>query len=238
MQVLDAGAGVAVPDLTEALVRRTAVTLAAAEAAGIARWCLETAVDYAKVREQFGQKIGGFQAIKHLCAEMLETAEAVTAAAWDVASVATAATTTSGRSPPTSPRSSPSTARVEVAKDCIQVLGGIGFTYEHDAHLYLRRALACAACSATATRPPSGSRPPPSTAYADACTSTSRAATRPIRAEVRATVDGLAALPAEERRAGVRRDRLPDAALAGAVRPRRGRRRPRSSSTRSWPAPG
>ena len=69
------------------LVRRTFVTLAAAEAAGVARWCLETAVDYAKVREQFGQKIGAFQAIKHLCAEMLETSEAVTAAAWDVASV-------------------------------------------------------------------------------------------------------------------------------------------------------
>src|SRR4051794_17638913 len=72
----------------EELVRRTTVTLAAAEAAGVARWCLETAVDYAKVREQFGQKIGAFQAIKHLCAEMLETAEAVTAAAWDVAAAA------------------------------------------------------------------------------------------------------------------------------------------------------
>ena len=55
------------------LVRRTTVTLAAAEAAGVARWCLETAVEYAKVREQFGQKIGAFQAVKHLCAEMLET---------------------------------------------------------------------------------------------------------------------------------------------------------------------
>ncbi len=55
---------------------------------GIARWCLETAVEYAKVREQFGQPIGSFQAIKHLCAEMLETAEAVTAAAWDAARVA------------------------------------------------------------------------------------------------------------------------------------------------------
>ena len=70
------------------LVRRAVVTFAAAEAAGIARWALRTAVDYANVREQFGQKIGAFQAIKHLCAEMLETAEAVTAAAWDVAAVA------------------------------------------------------------------------------------------------------------------------------------------------------
>ena len=87
------------------LVRRTTVTLAAAEAAGVARWCLETAVEYAKVREQFGQKIGAFQAIKHLCAEMLETAEAVTAAAWDVAGGGRRRTTTSsGRSPPTSPR--------------------------------------------------------------------------------------------------------------------------------------
>ena len=88
------------------LVRRTSVTLAAAEAAGVARWCLETAVDYAKVREQFGQKIGAFQAIKHLCAEMLETCEAVTAAAWDVAGVLpmSAATRSSGPTPPTWPR--------------------------------------------------------------------------------------------------------------------------------------
>ena len=123
------------------LVRRTTVTLAAAEASGIARWCLETAVDHAKVREQFGQKIGAFQAVKHLCAEMLETCEAVTAAAWDVATAhgqgeeqwayaADVAEVTCFD------------GAVAVAKACIQVLGGIGFTYEHDAHLYLRRALA------------------------------------------------------------------------------------------------
>jgi hypothetical protein len=136
----DAEGVVPVPGLTTELVRRAAVTFAAAEAAGIARWCLRTAVDYAKVREQFGKPIGSFQAVKHLCAEMLETAEAVTAVAWDVASVAftddeqwayaadvAAAVAFDGA--------------VEVAKSCIQVLGGIGFTYEHDAHLYLRRAL-------------------------------------------------------------------------------------------------
>ena len=87
------GAVAAGPAEPADLVRRTTVTLAAAEAAGVARWCLETAVDYAKVREQFGQKIGSFQAIKHLCVEMLETCEAVTAAAWDVASVASAGRT-------------------------------------------------------------------------------------------------------------------------------------------------
>ncbi|HCB05586.1 MAG TPA: acyl-CoA dehydrogenase [Nocardioides bacterium] len=130
------------------LVRRTTVTLAAAEASGVARWCLETAVDYAKVREQFGQKIGAFQAVKHLCAEMLETAEAVTAAAWDVASAASSASTG-----PDADAAQWAYAAdvaeaicfdgaVSVAKSCIQVLGGIGFTYEHDAHLYLRRALA------------------------------------------------------------------------------------------------
>ena len=65
--------GASVPGLTAELVRRTFVTFAAAEAAGVARWCLDTAVAYAKVREQFGAKIGSFQAIKHLCAQMLET---------------------------------------------------------------------------------------------------------------------------------------------------------------------
>ena len=112
-----------------------AATLAAAEAAGVARRCLTIAVDYAKVREQFGQPIGGFQAIKHLCAEMLCRAEAAEALAWDAASgrhplsVASAAVVALD-------------AAVANAKDCVQVLGGIGFTWEHDAHLYLRRAVA------------------------------------------------------------------------------------------------
>ena len=136
---------VAVPGLTAELLRRTLVTYAAAEASGIARWCLATAVDYAKVREQFGKPIGSFQAIKHLCVEMLETAEAVTAAAWDAASVAL-----SGRGDAADEQWAFAAdvaevtcfdGAVEVAKSCVQVLGGIGFTYEHDAHLYLRRAL-------------------------------------------------------------------------------------------------
>ncbi|PKV90582.1 alkylation response protein AidB-like acyl-CoA dehydrogenase [Amycolatopsis echigonensis] len=117
-------------------VRDLAATLAVAEAAGVARWCLTTAVEYAKVREQFGQVIGAFQAVKHLCAEMLCRTEAAEALAWDAASavgdplaVASAAAVALD-------------AAVENAKDCIQVLGGIGFTWEHEAHLYLRRALA------------------------------------------------------------------------------------------------
>ncbi len=127
------------------LVRRTTVTLAAAEAAGVARWCLETAVAYAKVREQFGQKIGAFQAVKHLCAEMLETSEAVTAAAWDVAAAASGGGGDRDEQWAYAADVAEVTCfdgAVDVAKACIQVLGGIGFTYEHDAHLYLRRALA------------------------------------------------------------------------------------------------
>ncbi len=130
----------AVPGLTHDLVRRTAVTLAAAEASGLARWCLATAVEHAKVREQFGRPIGSFQAVKHLCAEMLETAEAVTAAAWDVAAVALADEDQWAFAADVAEVTCLDGA-VEVAKACIQVLGGTGFTFEHDAHLYLRRAL-------------------------------------------------------------------------------------------------
>ncbi|WP_193609052.1 acyl-CoA dehydrogenase [Nocardioides lijunqiniae] len=132
---------VPVPGLTADVVRRTAVTLAAAEASGIARWCVQTATDYAKVREQFGQPIGAFQAVKHLCAEMLETAEAVTAAAWDVASVAFGEDDDQWAFAADVAEALALDGAVAVAKSCIQVLGGIGFTYEHDAHLYLRRAL-------------------------------------------------------------------------------------------------
>jgi alkylation response protein AidB-like acyl-CoA dehydrogenase len=115
-------------------------TVLSAEAAGITRWTLDTAVSYAKVREQFGKPIGSFQAIKHLCAEMLCRTEQVAVAAADAAraandgdhrqlSIAAAIAAGVGID-----------AAKANAKDCIQVLGGIGITWEHDAHLYLRRA--------------------------------------------------------------------------------------------------
>lgn len=125
-------------EVTTAEVRRLALALAAAEASGVAAWCLATAVEYAKVREQFGQPIGRFQAIKHLCAEMLETAEATAAVAWDAAS-------TDGEQGGFAADVAGAFAldgAVTVAQTCIQVLGGIGFTFEHSAHLYLRRAIA------------------------------------------------------------------------------------------------
>lgn len=117
------------------------VALAAAELAGIAGWCLDTAVDYAKVREQFGRKIGSFQAVKHICAWMLCRTELIRAVAADAA----AAVDSGGAELPIAAAIAAAIAldaAVDTAKDCIQVLGGIGFTWEHDAHFYLRRAVA------------------------------------------------------------------------------------------------
>lgn len=115
--------------------------LVSAELAGVAGWCLETAVEYAKVREQFGRKIGSFQALKHLCAWMLCRAELIRSVAADAA----AAVDEGGAELPIAAAIAAAIsldAAVETAKDCIQVLGGIGFTWEHDAHFYLRRATA------------------------------------------------------------------------------------------------
>ncbi|GAB2749491.1 acyl-CoA dehydrogenase [Amycolatopsis magusensis] len=122
-------------------IRALAATLACAEAAGITQWCLRTAVDYAKVREQFGRPIGSFQAIKHLCAEMLCRAEATAALAWDAARAADESDADQQEFTAATAAGFALDAAVENAKDCIQVLGGIGFTWEHDAHLYLRRAV-------------------------------------------------------------------------------------------------
>jgi 3-oxochol-4-en-24-oyl-CoA dehydrogenase len=127
-------------DATVDRVENLAATVLSAEAAGIARWALDIAVAYAKVREQFGKPIGSFQAIKHLCAEMLCRAEQVAVATADAAraagdadhrqlSIAAAIAAGIGID-----------AVKANVKDCIQVLGGIGITWEHDAHLYLRRA--------------------------------------------------------------------------------------------------
>ncbi|MFC6010042.1 acyl-CoA dehydrogenase [Nocardia lasii] len=115
------------------------VTLAVAELAGLAGWCLRTAVEYARVREQFGKPIGSFQAIKHLCAWMLCRTELIRAVAADAA----AALDEGGAELPIAAAVAAAVAldaAVDTAKDAIQVLGGIGFTWEHDAHFYLRRA--------------------------------------------------------------------------------------------------
>jgi 3-oxochol-4-en-24-oyl-CoA dehydrogenase len=134
-----------------ARVRELAAALFAAEAAGVAAWCVATAADYARTRRQFGRVIAEFQAIKHMCATMACRAERAAALAWD------AARNHDGAQDTERPRPSPAQAlddAVENAKDCIQVLGGIGFTWEHDAHLYLRRALALRQLLAAASGAP------------------------------------------------------------------------------------
>jgi 3-oxochol-4-en-24-oyl-CoA dehydrogenase len=117
-----------------------AATLAAAEAAGVARWLLQTATDYAKVREQFGKPIGSFQAVKHMCAEMLLRSEQAAVAAADAAVAAHGDEDAQLAIAAALAASVGIDAATANAKDCVQVLGGIGITWEHDAHLYLRRA--------------------------------------------------------------------------------------------------
>jgi alkylation response protein AidB-like acyl-CoA dehydrogenase len=121
-------------------VRDQASILAAAEAAAIAAWCSQTAADYARTRQQFGRPIGSFQAIKHLCAGLAGRSEQATALAWGVARAADQAPAELQLAAGAAGLAVD--AAVDNAKDAIQVLGGIGFTWEHDAHLYLRRALA------------------------------------------------------------------------------------------------
>ena len=130
-----------VSGLQTARVRDLAATLGAVEAAAVAGWCCTTAAQYARTRHQFGRPIGSFQAVKHLCAGMLCRAERAAALAWDAARAADEAR---GEHPLAAAAAAAVAldAAVDNAKDCIQVLGGIGFTWEHDAHLYLRRALA------------------------------------------------------------------------------------------------
>ncbi|BBZ50749.1 acyl-CoA dehydrogenase [Mycobacterium heidelbergense] len=120
-------------------VEELTATVLAAEAAGLARWSLDTAVAYAKVREQFGKPIGSFQAIKHLCAEMLCRAEQAEVAAADAARAADCDPDQFSIAAALAASVGIAAAKANV-RDCIQVLGGIGCTWEHDAHLYLRRA--------------------------------------------------------------------------------------------------
>ncbi|MFD6673411.1 acyl-CoA dehydrogenase [Rhodococcus zopfii] len=118
-----------------------AATLFAAEAAGLCDWATTTAADYARVRQQFGRVIGQFQGVKHQAARMLSRTEQARVTAWDAAraqgegvpagEAALAAAVAAAVAPE---------AAFRVTTDCIQVLGGIGYTWEHDAHLYLRRA--------------------------------------------------------------------------------------------------
>ena len=118
--------------------------LFAAEAVGGATDCVDSAVGYAKVREQFGRTIATFQAVKHHCANMLVAAESAVAVVWD-ASRAEAEDENEFRLIAAAAAALAFPAYVHNAELNIQVHGGIGFTWEHDAHLHLRRARALSA---------------------------------------------------------------------------------------------
>ena len=149
---VEVGEDAALRNLTMTTAYALMSTLLSAEAIGVARWATHTASQYAKIREQFGRPIGQFQAIKHKCAEMLADTERATAAVWDAARAIDEASQNNWDI---------ATAKVEFAaavaatlapaaaqrctQDCIQVHGGIGFTWEHDTNIYYRRALMLAA---------------------------------------------------------------------------------------------
>lgn len=124
--------------------------LAAAESVGISWACLDMAVEYAKVREQFGRTIGTFQAVKHHAANMLVDAEQTTAATW---AAARAGDLDAAWLPAATAAAHAIRAQVFNAQNNIQLHGGIGFTWEHDAHLYLRRARSLSALLADGNDP-------------------------------------------------------------------------------------
>jgi alkylation response protein AidB-like acyl-CoA dehydrogenase len=136
---VDGGAGEPLSGADEALA--TIITTLAAESVGVAQRTLEMAVEYAKDRKQFDRPIGSYQAVSHRCAQMLlevEGARSLTYwAAWAI-----------DHEPSTAPRAASMAkayagdAGYRVAASALQVHGGIGFTWEHDLHFFLKRAKA------------------------------------------------------------------------------------------------
>ncbi|OPX08091.1 acyl-CoA dehydrogenase [Mycobacterium sp. AT1] len=187
-------------NLSRTRARALMSTLLSAECIGVARWATDTASEYAKIREQFGRPIGQFQAIKHKCANMIAETERATAAVWDAARAVDeegensafefAAAVAATLAP---------VAAQHTTQDCIQVHGGIGFTWEHDTNVYYRRAIVLAACFGRAADYPQQ--------VVDVATSTGMRPinidldpdTEKLREEIRAEVAALKALPSEER---------------------------------------
>ena len=119
------------------------VAMMAVEAAGVIAWCSDAATEFVKSRNQFGRPVGAFQAVQHRAAQLRITSDLATASAWDAVrgladtsmqrghAVAGAAVMALGRA-------------VHAAVECLALHGAIGFTWEHDVHLYWRRAIALA----------------------------------------------------------------------------------------------
>ncbi|MHA7653100.1 acyl-CoA dehydrogenase [Mycobacterium sp. ML4] len=195
---VEVGDDVVLDNLSMVKAHALMTTLLSAEAIGVARWATDAASAYAKIREQFGRPIGQFQAIKHKCAEMVADTERATAAVWDAARALDedsehlefAAAVAATLAP---------TAAQRCTQDCIQVHGGIGFTWEHDTNVYYRRALMLAACFGRASEYPQR--------VVDTATTTGTRAvdidldpeTQALRAEIRAEVAAFKAMDREAR---------------------------------------
>jgi alkylation response protein AidB-like acyl-CoA dehydrogenase len=199
---VDVGDDAVLSNLTMTTAHALMSTLLSAEAVGVARWATDTASAYAKIREQFGRPIGQFQAIKHKCAEMIADTERATAAVWDAARAIDEASPDVEFAAAVAATLAP-TAAQRCTQDCIQVHGGIGFTWEHDTNVYYRRALMLAACFGRASEYPQR--------VVDTATSTGMRAvdidldpdTEKLRAEIRAEVAALKAMPREERKVAI-----------------------------------
>lgn len=176
-------------------------TLLSAEAVGVARWATDTASAYAKIREQFGRPIGQFQAIKHKCAEMIADTERATAAVWDAARALDDAGESSSDvefAAAVAATLAPATAQ-RCTQDCIQVHGGIGFTWEHDTNVYYRRALMLAACFGRGSEYPQRVVDSATTAGMRPVDIDLDPSTEKLRAQIRAEVAALKAMPREPR---------------------------------------
>lgn len=176
-------------------------TLLSAEAVGVARWATDTASAYAKIRQQFGRPIGQFQAIKHKCAEMIADTERATAAVWDAARALDDAGESSSDvefAAAVAATLAPATAQ-RCTQDCIQVHGGIGFTWEHDTNVYYRRALMLAACFGRGSEYPQRVVDTATTAGMRPVDIDLDPSTEKLRAQIRAEVAALKAMPREPR---------------------------------------
>jgi alkylation response protein AidB-like acyl-CoA dehydrogenase len=127
------------PTGTLALVRDALAVHRAFDALGAAARLLDMTVSYAGQREQFGAPIGSFQAVKHHCADMAVAVEAGRATLWAAALALDTAPTAARSRAASAAAAYTKSAAAKVAGTALQVHGGIGFTWEHDLHLFLRR---------------------------------------------------------------------------------------------------
>ncbi len=127
-----------------------AATLYAHDLVGVGQACLDMAVAYARTREQFGRPIGAFQAVSHRLVDMFVALESARSHAYHAA-WATAVGDDVAALAASQAKASASEAAVACAQGAIQVHGGIGFTWEHDLHLYLKRARSGSALWGTAS---------------------------------------------------------------------------------------